>query len=148
MTEIPPSKIQINQDHKNDFCLKYPQEERQTILKRIQRITGDTRTHGIEIQKQQISIPDKKEKLELNVWDFGGQHEYYNNHHYFLSARSIFLVVWSQGGRRPEESSHFFQSFLVLLFLLFLFCFFFLSFFLFLFFSLLVFFFFFFFFLV
>ena len=50
---------------------------------------------GIEIQIQEIAIPNKKEKLELNVWDFGGQHEYYNNHHYFLSARSIFLVVWN-----------------------------------------------------
>ena len=98
MTEIPPNNIQINQEDGSQerFLFEIPnQEEKQTILKRIQRITGDTRTHGIEIQKQQVSIPDKKEKLELNVWDFGGQHEYYNNHHYFLSARSIFLVVWN-----------------------------------------------------
>ena len=71
----------------------FNKEQKEAVLKRIKRIIGDARTHGIEIQKQEILIPNKKEKLELNVWDFGGQHEYYNNHHYFLSARSVFLVV-------------------------------------------------------
>ena len=62
--EIQPNKIQINQEDRSQEQLLFEipnQEEKQTILKRIQRITGDTRTHGIEIQKQQISIPNNKE---------------------------------------------------------------------------------------
>jgi GTPase SAR1 family protein len=70
--------------------------ERQGLFKRLQRLTEDRRTHGIEIHNQEISLKEIPEdcKLEVNVWDFAGQHEYYNNHHHFLSARSIFLVVW------------------------------------------------------
>ena len=63
-------------------------------MKRLRRICGDERTHGIDIQRQLIPIPSSDSQLEVSVWDFGGQHEYYNNHHYFLSARSVFLVVW------------------------------------------------------
>ena len=69
--------------------------EREEVVRRLRRICGDERTHGIDIQKQLIPIPTSpSDSLELSVWDFGGQHEYYNNHHYFLSARSVFLVVW------------------------------------------------------
>ena len=72
-------------------------KEEEDFLKKIKRVTKDERTHGIDIQKQVIPQPQlgPDAKLELSVWDFGGQHEYYNNHHYFLSARSIFLVVWN-----------------------------------------------------
>ena len=62
-SEIQPNKIQINQEDGSQerFLFEIPnQEEKQTILKRIQRITGDTRTHGIEIQKQQISKQERK----------------------------------------------------------------------------------------
>ena len=75
------------------------------FAQRLKRITGDERTHGIDIQQQTIPIPTAKTKfnatsrtpnqLEMNVWDFAGQHSYYHNHHYFLSARSVFLVVWN-----------------------------------------------------
>ena len=68
--------------------------EREEVVKRLKRICGDERTHGIDIQRQLIPIPSSDSQLEVSVWDFGGQHEYYNNHHYFLSARSVFLVVW------------------------------------------------------
>ena len=68
--------------------------EREEVVKRLRRICGDERTHGIDIQRQLIPIPSSDSQLEVSVWDFGGQHEYYNNHHYFLSARSVFLVVW------------------------------------------------------
>jgi len=64
------------------------------VVKRLRRICGDERTHGIDIQRQLIPIPSSDSQLEVSVWDFGGQHEYYNNHHYFLSARSVFLVMW------------------------------------------------------
>ena len=70
--------------------------ERHELCKRLRRIINDERTHVIEIYNRQIAHKELpiESKLELNVWDFAGQHEYYNNHHHFLSARSIFLVVW------------------------------------------------------
>ena len=74
------------------------------FAQRLKRITGDERTHGIDIRKQEIpvtipsesgSLKRRQETLEASVWDFAGQHSYYHNHHYFLSARSVFLVVWN-----------------------------------------------------
>ena len=46
--EEKPNKIQIKRDNPQEqYLFEVPsQEERQGILKRIQRITGDTRTHG------------------------------------------------------------------------------------------------------
>jgi len=99
------------------------EKDRTEVTKRLRRMCGDERTHGIDIQKHAVpllslplsspaspspvsssplspstsslSLASPDLTLELSVWDFGGQHEYYNNHHYFLSARSIFLVVWN-----------------------------------------------------
>ena len=95
------------------------EKERSEVVKRLRRICGDERTHGIDIQKHRISLQSlpsrslssdslstslssssstldlKGVDLELSVWDFAGQHSYYNSHHYFLSARSVFLVVWN-----------------------------------------------------
>ena len=55
--------------------------ERQELCKRLKRIIDDERTHGIEIYNRQVSMTEipVESKLELNVWDFAGQHEYYNN---------------------------------------------------------------------
>ncbi len=36
------------------------------------------------------------EKVQLNVWDFGGQDLYHNTHRLFLESRAIFLLVWRQ----------------------------------------------------
>jgi len=69
-------------------------KERASFFHKVKRITLDARTHGIDIHHHEKKIEEGR-KLELSVWDFGGQEEYYNNHHYFLSARSIFLVVWN-----------------------------------------------------
>ena len=33
-------------------------------------------------------------RMDLSVWDFGGQEIYHATHQFFLAARSLFLVVW------------------------------------------------------
>ena len=80
-------------------------------------------THGIEIQSHSIdngitreyfrkSILAGKEvgenaKIDVSVWDLGGQQDYYNNHHYFISTRTVFLVLWkmSEGDREGDEGT-------------------------------------------
>jgi hypothetical protein len=37
-----------------------------------------------------------QEKVQLNIWDFGGQDLYHNTHRLFLETRAVFLVVWRQ----------------------------------------------------
>jgi len=69
-------------------------DERASFSRKITMIAQDARTHGIDIHHHEKEIEEGK-KLELSIWDFGGQERFYNNHHYFLSARSIFLVVWN-----------------------------------------------------
>jgi hypothetical protein len=50
-------------------------------------------THGIEVNRLEISHPDHT--IILNTWDFGGQHIYHATHQFFLTRRSLYLVVWN-----------------------------------------------------
>jgi GTPase SAR1 family protein len=71
-----------------------------SICKQLQGKTFDPNekyTHGI-----QIGILEKKDlpevstdKLQLNVWDFGGQEIFYATHQFFLSDEAIYLLAWT-----------------------------------------------------
>ncbi|MCR9170849.1 MAG: leucine-rich repeat domain-containing protein [bacterium] len=55
-----------------------------------------TTTEGIDIQKWTMNIQesDKKHRVRLNAWDFGGQEIYHSTHQFFLTKRSLYLFVW------------------------------------------------------
>jgi internalin A len=56
-------------------------------------------THAInlerwEIEQPSLKRPDKKEKLTVNIWDFGGQDIYHATHRLFMQSRALYLLVW------------------------------------------------------
>jgi small GTP-binding protein len=52
-------------------------------------------THGLETKKLEIAHPSETNvTMQLNIWDFGGQHIYHATHQFFLTNRSLFLLAW------------------------------------------------------
>jgi internalin A len=47
--------------------------------------------------------PSTDEKVQLNIWDFGGQEIMHQTHRYFLTERCIFLVVLDR--RKQDDTS-------------------------------------------
>ena len=45
---------------------------------------------------------DGIDRVDLNVWDFGGQDLYHNTHRLFLENRAVFVVVWREPKRDAE----------------------------------------------
>ena len=54
-------------------------------------------THGISIQQlSKKDLPNvKTKKLDLRVWDFGGQEVFYATHQFFLSEESAYVYAWT-----------------------------------------------------
>ncbi len=70
-------------------------------LKGLPHRESQTATEGIRLWSWDgggfVPFPGSSdEKVQLNVWDFGGQDLYHNTHRMFLESRAIFLVVWRQ----------------------------------------------------
>jgi len=118
---VPSKKIKDKNEKVKEIELHFADKKTQEVwLTRLKRVCMNEATHGIEIRSIEIdnvitqayfkkrkeresaisSIVGTagkrkgKEKLELSVWDFAGQHDYYNNHHYFMSTRTVFMVLW------------------------------------------------------
>lgn len=51
---------------------------------------GQPSTHGI----QNYRWTPEGRKLEVNIWDFGGQEYYHATHRLFLSRNSVYALVW------------------------------------------------------
>jgi internalin A len=62
-------------------------------------------THGIEVNRLEISHPD--DTIILNTWDFGGQHIYHSTHQFFLTKRSLYLVVWNARSGAEQGRLHY-----------------------------------------
>ena len=61
----------------------------------------EKKTEGIKITEWSLTVGDKKDKVRLNVWDFGGQEIMHATHQFFLTERSLYLLVLS--GREGGE---------------------------------------------
>lgn len=59
-------------------------------------------TDGISVEK--ISLPTNKllKKIEISIFDFGGQEIFYPTHTFYITDRSVYLVVFSL----VDEKSH------------------------------------------
>ncbi|MBN2285882.1 MAG: leucine-rich repeat domain-containing protein [Tissierellales bacterium] len=65
-------------------------------------------TQGIDVFTWGISAPTKEqEKIDLNVWDFGGQEIYHATHQFFLTKRSVYLLVWNARRSRDYENIYY-----------------------------------------
>ena len=62
----------------------------------------EAKTEGIQITDWKLQLPGK-EKVRLNIWDFGGQEIMHATHQFFLTKRSIYLVVLN--GREGGEDA-------------------------------------------
>lgn len=58
-------------------------------------------THGIIRKKWNVDVIEEKtgqqHKVQLNMWDFGGQDIQHQTHQFFLNERSIYLLVLDAG---------------------------------------------------
>jgi internalin A len=70
------------------------------IYKKFNR--QESKTPGIKIDKWEIEL-DGGEKVNLNVWDFGGQEIMHATHQFFLTERSLYLLVLN--GREGAEDA-------------------------------------------
>ncbi len=54
-------------------------------------------THGVQLGKLgKTDLPDvKTDKLQLQVWDFGGQEIFYATHQFFLSEEAVYVLAWT-----------------------------------------------------
>jgi len=51
-------------------------------------------TLGVEIHPDyKVQIPEKKENIKVNIWDFGGQEKQYYLHQYFLKKNAVYILV-------------------------------------------------------
>ena len=59
--------------------------------------TEEPFTHGVQLGELSENNLDgvKTSKLELNVWDFGGQEIFYATHQFFLSEEAIYILAWT-----------------------------------------------------
>ncbi|MCA9047970.1 MAG: hypothetical protein KDA89_04540 [Planctomycetaceae bacterium] len=67
-------------------------------------------THGVQFWdwpdfEARLSKNDQPQKVNLHLWDFGGQEIYHSTHRLFVSRGSVFLVLWNpeQDGKQPLE---------------------------------------------
>jgi internalin A len=50
-------------------------------------------THGIQIRKWKEVELENGEKVQMNVWDFGGQEIMHSTHQFFFTRRTVYVLV-------------------------------------------------------
>jgi internalin A len=76
-----------------------------SIVNRLvhETFTDEKKTEGIKITEWSFIVGEKRDKVRLNVWDFGGQEIMHATHQFFLTERSLYLLVLS--GREGVEDA-------------------------------------------
>ena len=79
-----------------------------TLITRLTtgKFSRPKKTEGIIIKEWQVPL-SRKEKVQLNVWDFGGQEIMHSTHQFFLTERSLYLLVLSgREGHEDEDAEY------------------------------------------
>ena len=79
-----------------------------TLVRRLTtgKFSNPKKTEGIIIKEWQVPL-SRKEKVQLNVWDFGGQEIMHSTHQFFLTERSLYLLVLSgREGHEDEDAEY------------------------------------------
>lgn len=65
------------------------------LIRRIQNkdYTRNMSTDGVQIQE--VSLSSLKSKIDLCIYDLGGQEVFYPTHNFFLTDKSLYVVVFS-----------------------------------------------------
>ena len=108
---IPPEIIRKNEQPKAiiDYYLSLLEKEKKPLHEAKMLILGQAnvgktclrkrlinnnydpkrnKTDGIDIHNWEIEVEDRK--LQVNIWDFGGQEIYHATHQFFLTKRSLY----------------------------------------------------------
>ena len=79
-----------------------------TLIRRLTtgKFSSPKKTEGINIKEWPVPL-SRKEKVQLNVWDFGGQEIMHSTHQFFLTERSLYLLVLSgREGHEDEDAEY------------------------------------------
>ncbi len=79
-----------------------------TLVKRLMtsRFSHPKKTEGIDINEWEVPLK-RDDKVQLNVWDFGGQEIMHSTHQFFLTERSLYLLVLSgREGHADEDAEY------------------------------------------
>lgn len=79
-----------------------------TLVRRLMtgKFSKPKKTEGIQIKEWPLSLR-RNDKIQLNVWDFGGQEIMHSTHQFFLTERSLYLlVVTGREGREDEDAEY------------------------------------------
>lgn len=60
-------------------------------------------THGIRIEKWTDVVLENGERVQMNVWDFGGQEIMHSTHQFFFTKRTVYILVVN--ARENEDAS-------------------------------------------
>ncbi|MEI6950266.1 COR domain-containing protein [Paraflavisolibacter sp. H34] len=64
-------------------------------------------THAIQLRQwelPELAIETKLKKIQINIWDFGGQDIYHATHRLFLKTTALFILVWdAKIEQEPEQ---------------------------------------------
>ncbi len=63
---------------------------------------NESQTHGINIDPWNMTVA--KRRIQLHMWDFGGQEIMHATHLFFLSERSLYILVLD--GRKEEDPEY------------------------------------------
>jgi internalin A len=70
---------------------------------------GEKTTEGIKISDWACPL-NRKDKITVHIWDFGGQEMMHATHQFFLTARSLYLLVLnSRPGGIDREADYWFR---------------------------------------
>lgn len=72
------------------------------LVHRLKFNKHEARTEGIAINEWPISLGNDR-KVQLHVWDFGGQEIMHATHQFFLTTRSLYILVLN--GRQGREDA-------------------------------------------
>ena len=79
-----------------------------TLVRRLMtgKFSKPRKTEGIHIKEWPLSLR-RNDKVQLNVWDFGGQEIMHSTHQFFMTERSLYLlVVTGREGREDEDAEY------------------------------------------
>lgn len=70
---------------------------------------GEDKTPGIQVTPWPLAL-GRREKVTLNVWDFGGQEIMHSTHQFFLTKRSLYVVVLNaREGKQDDNLDYWLQ---------------------------------------
>ncbi len=70
----------------------------------------ESSTHAIQLSEKQLpELADDRglQRIQLNIWDFGGQDIYHAAHRFFMRTHALFILVWDMKTEQmPQQTEN------------------------------------------